>query len=175
MPNGGEKSLIKNWRPIALLNVSYKILAMILAGRLGNVLRKVVNSTQTSFVKGRYILENLLTGWEAKNWAKESKQYACVFLIDFEKAYDRIECTFIFMMFQDLGFPKLFCLMVRTLMQDAKAFAEVNWIRSENFDLTRSTGHGCQLTCYFCHSCRRNVLPFERQAPISKGQRYFSS
>ena len=70
LPKDGDKALIKNWRPITLLNVSYKILAKILALRLINILPKFFCATQTSFIKGRYILENLITYWEAMQWTK---------------------------------------------------------------------------------------------------------
>ena len=82
---------MKNWCPITLLNVSYKILAKVLASCLVNILPKFICSTQTSFIKGRYILENLITNWEAMEWANSSNQHAAMFLIDFEKAYDRVE------------------------------------------------------------------------------------
>jgi hypothetical protein len=45
LPKDGDKALIKNWRPITLLNVSYKILAKILALRLVNILSKKICST----------------------------------------------------------------------------------------------------------------------------------
>lgn len=61
IPKDEDKSLINNWRPITLLNVSYKILAKVLAFRLEKILPKFVCSTQTGFIKGRYILENLIT------------------------------------------------------------------------------------------------------------------
>ena len=61
LPKEGDKTFIRNWRPITLLNVSYKILAKIMALRLVNILPKFVSPTQTGFIKGRYILENLIT------------------------------------------------------------------------------------------------------------------
>lgn len=57
---------------------------------LDNVLPKVINPTQTSFVKGRYILENILKCWETMSWAKDSNQKVNMLLIDYEKAYDII-------------------------------------------------------------------------------------
>lgn len=91
LPKYGDKALIKNWRPITLLDVSYKILAKILALRLVHILPKFVSATQTSFIKGRYILENLITSWEAMEWAKCSHQTSTMLLLNFEKAYDRVE------------------------------------------------------------------------------------
>ena len=58
IPKEGDKALIKNWHPITLLNVSYKILAKVLALGLVHILPKFVSNTQTRFIKGRYILEN---------------------------------------------------------------------------------------------------------------------
>ena len=52
IPKEGDKAFLKNWRPIILLNVSYKILAKIMALRLESILPKFINSIQTSFIKG---------------------------------------------------------------------------------------------------------------------------
>ena len=45
----------RNWRPISLLNVDYKIASRAIAGRLLKVIHLVVNSNQTCGVPGRYI------------------------------------------------------------------------------------------------------------------------
>ena len=66
-PKVGDKSLVKNWRPITLLNISYKILAKMLARRIALLLNKFVSQTQTGFIQGRSILENMITSWEAMN------------------------------------------------------------------------------------------------------------
>ena len=67
IPKEGDRLLTNNWRPITLLNVVYKILAKVLAIKIEKILPNVINSTQTGFVKGRYILENFITCWEAMN------------------------------------------------------------------------------------------------------------
>ena len=101
--------LINNWRPITSLNLVYKILAKVLAIRIEKILPNIINSTRTGFVKGRYILENLITCWEAMNWAKASGQDCAMFLIDYEKAYDWIEWGFVMMMLEALGFSAHYC------------------------------------------------------------------
>ena len=52
IPKFGDKPLIKNFWPITLLNVSYKILAKVLATRLEKVLPKFICPTHTGFIKG---------------------------------------------------------------------------------------------------------------------------
>ena len=60
IPKGDESlSELKNWRPISLLNIDYKILSKVLARRMEKVLPKLVHSDQTGFVNGRYIGQNI--------------------------------------------------------------------------------------------------------------------
>ena len=87
LPKIGDRSLVKNWRPFTLLNLSYKIIAKLLARRIADITKNIVSVTQIGFIKGRYILENLITSWEAMNWAKDSRQDVAMILLDFEKAY----------------------------------------------------------------------------------------
>ena len=53
-------SLIKNWRPLTLLNCDYKIAAKSIANRLKSVIPNLINNDQTGFIKGRFIGENNL-------------------------------------------------------------------------------------------------------------------
>ena len=48
---------LKNWRPMSLLNVDYKIASKTLALRLKKVLSAIINNTQTGHVEGRFIGE----------------------------------------------------------------------------------------------------------------------
>lgn len=48
----GDRTRLKNWRPITLLTTDYKILTKALANRLKKVLPTIVHSDQTSCVPG---------------------------------------------------------------------------------------------------------------------------
>lgn len=50
-------NLLKNWRPITLLNCDYKIATKSVASRIRKVLPKIINNDQTGFLKGRFIGE----------------------------------------------------------------------------------------------------------------------
>ena len=54
-----DKRLIKNWRPISLINVDAKIASKAIATRIKNVLSNIVKYDQTAYVKGRYIVESI--------------------------------------------------------------------------------------------------------------------
>ena len=48
-----ELNLIKNWRPLTLLNCDYKIATKAIAGRIKTVIPKLISDDQTGFIKGR--------------------------------------------------------------------------------------------------------------------------
>ena len=53
-----DRQLLKNWRPITLLNTDYKIASTVLATRMKSVLPKLIHENQKGFLKGRFIGEN---------------------------------------------------------------------------------------------------------------------
>ena len=60
IPKGDENfTELKNWLPISLLNIDYKILSKVLARRMEKVLPKLVHSDQAGFVNGRFIGQNI--------------------------------------------------------------------------------------------------------------------
>jgi exonuclease III len=57
----GDTTDLKNWRPISLLNIDYKILSHILANRLKLTLSEIILPNQSCGEKGRNILDNILS------------------------------------------------------------------------------------------------------------------
>ena len=59
LPKGEKSKLyLKNWRPITLLNVVYKLASSCIAERIKKVLDFLISNDQTGFIKGRFIGEN---------------------------------------------------------------------------------------------------------------------
>lgn len=56
IPKIKDANTIKQFRPICLINVTFKIITKLLAVRLGNVANKIINENQTAFIKERNIL-----------------------------------------------------------------------------------------------------------------------
>ena len=54
---GKDKRLIKNWRPISLINVDTKIVSKALAKRLEHILPDLIHYNQNAYVKGRSIFD----------------------------------------------------------------------------------------------------------------------
>ena len=51
--NKGERVDLKNWRPISLLNVDYKIISKVLTNRLKKIMPLIINEDQSSGVIGK--------------------------------------------------------------------------------------------------------------------------
>ena len=90
-----EPYFVKNWRPITLLNTDYKIAAKAIANRLQNVLPKLINNDQTGFLKGRFIGENIRLIDGLINHTVARNIPGLLMFLDFEKAFDSVEWSFI--------------------------------------------------------------------------------
>ena len=55
----GDRKHLKNYRPISLLQVDYKILARVMANRFKEVLCRVVSKFQTCCISGRDIADTI--------------------------------------------------------------------------------------------------------------------
>lgn len=59
VPKKDHAEAIKDYRPISLLNGSYKIITKSVASRLKGVITKLVDNNQSAFMRGRSILGKL--------------------------------------------------------------------------------------------------------------------
>ena len=85
---------MKDYRPISLCNVAYKILSKVLANRLKKVLENCVSKEQLTFVRGRSIIGNALVAYENFHFMKSKirvNKRDVALKIDISKAYDRID------------------------------------------------------------------------------------
>jgi len=51
---------LKDYRPISLLGCLYKLLAKVFARRLAGVMSSVISTTQSAFLKGRNLVDEVL-------------------------------------------------------------------------------------------------------------------
>jgi hypothetical protein len=80
------------------------VLAKVLAERIQTAFTHIMRPNQTGFVEGRNIIDNTYMAQEVLEWAKESEQDLVLLLLNFEKAFDRIEWGFLFTALSKLGF-----------------------------------------------------------------------
>lgn len=105
---------IRNFRPISLCNVSYKIITKILAQRLRQMMGSLVNLCQSSFIPNRQCRDNIILAQEIFHSMrnKRGKKGWMAIKLDLEKSYDRLSWPFIKETLVDIGFPVKFINLV---------------------------------------------------------------
>lgn len=98
---------VSEYRPIALCNVYYKVISKLLSIRLKPVLQDIISENQSAFIPGRVISGNVLITHEVLHYLKISgatKHCTMVVKTDINKAYVRLEWSFIREVLERLGF-----------------------------------------------------------------------
>ena len=140
--------LVKNWRPISLLNVDYKLLAKVIATRIKKVVHYLINGEQTGFINGRYIGENIVKILSILEYCEENEIPAVLIAIDFEKAYDSLEWQAVEYAFNFFQFGPELIKWIRIFYNGINSSVVNNGYLSDYFQLERGVRQGCPLSPY---------------------------
>ena len=90
-----NRHFLKNWRPISLLNVVYKLASTVIANRIKIVLDSLIHEDQKGFIAGRLIGENIKLIYDILFETKQQQIPGLILSIAFEKAFDTVSWKFI--------------------------------------------------------------------------------
>lgn len=99
-----------------------------------------------SIIKGRQTHDNIRRAIHLIEKANKKKLPAVLVGLDAEKAFDRVDWSFLFRVLAAFGFDDKFISMIRANYSQPKSRVQVNGAVSAPFSLTRGTRQGCPLS-----------------------------
>ena len=114
--SGRDKQLVKNWRPISLLNVDAKILSKILADRVKKIISSLISSDQTAYVPGRYIGESVRFTSDLIEFTDIHNIPGYLLTIDIDKTFDSVDHKFLCSTLKKIGFGNNFVHWIKIIL-----------------------------------------------------------
>ena len=143
-----DRQLIRNWRPITLLNINYKILAKAYANRLKLIINDVIHPDQKGFVKGRQISENIRQMFDIMEFTWMQQIPGIIILVDFEKAFDRVDYRALKNTLKYFNFGPKFIKIVELLFYNFEMVTTNNGYLSPSWTPTRGLFQGNSISSF---------------------------
>lgn len=96
IPKIKNPSYVKEFRPISCCTILYKVISNILTTRMQEVMDAIIDNSQSAFVPGRLIMDNIVMSHElVKAYGRKGISPRCMIKVDMQKAYDSVEWSYI--------------------------------------------------------------------------------
>ena len=149
----GDEENIKNYRPISLTNVDYRILAVTLAQRVQKVIGNIISNDQTAYIKGRYMDTNIRLVSDVIDYFDMMEESGFLLMLDFKKAFDSIEWNFLLRALRYFNFGPTFIKWVETIYSKPEACIKNNGHISDTFKISRGIRQGCPVSALLFITC----------------------
>lgn len=108
-------SFLKNYRPISLANTDYRLLTFTLSLCLQKVIGSIVGPDQSAYIQSCFIGTNARLINDIMEYFNRFNTIGLILFLDFEKAFDTVEWTFIFETLKSFNFGNSFINWIKTL------------------------------------------------------------
>ena len=143
IPKKGNLSLLKNWRPISLLNCFYKIISRVISNRLKKYMDKLTPTSQKGYSATRRCQEVLIGLLDGIKECKTKNTKSAILSLDIRKAFDTISHKYIEGVLDHFNFGNNFkkWLLLLSTNREACIILENGKI-SRSFKLKRGNAQG---------------------------------
>ena len=171
IPKVQNPESVKDFRPISLCNVLYKLVAKVLANRLKKILPTIISETQSAFVPGRLITDNILIAFETLHHMKHMKsnqQGYMALKLDMSKAYDRVEWVFLENIMLKLGFTASWVSIVMKCVRTVSYSVLINGEPRGFFHPSRGLRQGDPISPYLFLLCAEGLQALLEKVALSR-------
>ena len=126
LPKTREANKIQQYRPICLLNVSFKIFTKVATCHINSLADHLISPTQIAFMRGRNILEGVIVLHETIHELHRKNLSGVIFKIDFENAYDKVKWNFLLQTLQLKGFSPKWIEWIKSFISGGSVAINVN-------------------------------------------------
>ncbi|CAM4685449.1 unnamed protein product [Lepidochelys kempii] len=127
----GDLRDLRNWCPVSLLSMDYKIVAKAILLRLGSVMADVIHPYQTYTVPGHSIFDNLFLVRDLLELRRIVGLSFALLSLDQEKVFDRVDHGYLLGTLQAFGFRPQFVSFLQVLYASAECLVRLNWTLTE--------------------------------------------
>jgi hypothetical protein len=167
IPKKQNPTKVTDFRPISLCNVIYKILSKVLTNRLKSILPHIISETQSAFVPGRLITDNILVAFETLHHMKTrstGKDGFMALKLDMSKAYDRVEWVFLKHVMLKMGFNTKWVSLMMECISSVSYSILINGSPQGLLKPTRGLRQGDPLSPYLFLLCAEGLHGLIHQA-----------
>lgn len=131
----------KNYRPISLLNIDYKIFAKLLEEGLKEFLKRFIKEDQARFLPGKEIRDSLRILLDSVEYydKKSEKKQLYFFFLDAEKAFDNVNWEFMNMLITKLKLGNNFANAILSNYTKQSVSIVVNNELSKSINIQKGT------------------------------------
>ena len=119
--NNTNRYELKNWRPITLTNLDYKIFTKLSAVRLQKIISTIIHENQSGFITGRNIPSHIRLIDDIIRFTDRGLLDGLVLSMDFQKAFDTVEKKTIMAAPNCFNICAQFTKFIETIQQILKA------------------------------------------------------
>ena len=169
IPKTKSPERVTEYRPISLCNVLYKLISKVLANRLKKILPNIISESQSVFVLGRLITNNILIAFETLYHMHNKKTGKVGFMalkLDMSKAYDRVEWGFLKQVMVRMGFHDKWISLIMECIRSVSYSLLINGNPTGHIIPIRGLRQGDPISPYLFLLCAEGLIGLLKKATL---------
>ena len=144
----GDTDIASNYRPISLLNNFYKLYMIMIRARMQEATEEILSRTQYGFRPHRSISHTIYILKRIEDYSEIKGAHLSIALLDWEKAFDKIQHDKLFLTLHRLGFSRRYTDVIDDCYSKPQFFVKDNFGISSIKNQSSGIRQGCRLSPY---------------------------